>query len=661
MARAPKSTPPNPLDYCLQTAGASPESLLSREFLRSNSLGAYASSTACGCATRRYHGLLVAACNPPVGRVIALSTVMEQLVVGGETHDLATNEFEGSFAPEGYRKLDAFCDATAVEWTWRLGESLTVRRRLLLSRERNAVVLRYEIDGAFEQLLLRPFTNLRDFHALRHEHGSHFDVRPIHDGLSIAADWMADRPLYLLAPGCGVTTDPQWWYDVRYRVDLFRGQDGHEDLYSPGVFVAACTGRTTVVELTANLDEAAALDFDALLADRTARREILLDVLPTADPDPTEQRLALAADAYLVTRPTPSHPDGKSILAGFPWFADWGRDTFLALPGLLLSTGRIEEARAVLATYVEFLSDGMIPNRFDDYGGAPHYNNVDASLWFVLAADRYLRAGGDEKFGRGVLLPACAEIVKHYRAGTLFGIRADEDGLLLAGDESTQLTWMDAKFNSEAITPRYGKAVEINALWYFAHRMLAERTGDAAMATEADRIAAAFEELFWCDHLNGLADCVLPDGTRDESIRPNQIFAASLPHSPLSPKRQAAVVDTVRRHLLTPMGLRSLSPTDNRYRRHYGESWESRERAYHQGTVWAWLIGPFIEAMVRVDPAAKSHARELLLPLAAHLDEACIHHVSEIFDGDEPHAPHGCCAQAWSTAELLRAWQLTQS
>ena len=647
------------LKFSIRSSGGSPEALGSREFLRSNTLGAYSSSTLCGCGTRRYHGLLVGATHPPVGRVVALSTVMEQVRADGRVMDLATNEFDGAMSPEGYRWLDSVTDGVAVEWTYRLGEALELRKRLLLSPEQNAVVLRYDIDGEFDTLTLRPFTNLRDFHALRHKSGSHFDVRTISNGMSIAADWMMDRPLSLLAPGTEATIDPQWWYGLRYRIDLFRGQDGHEDLYSPGTFTATCSGRYTTVELTANLDEPAALEFDAILAAQTRQRETLLDVLATDDPDPTEQRLALSASSYLVTRPTPSRGDGKSILAGFPWFADWGRDTFLALPGVLLSTGRMDEARDVLATYVEFLSEGMIPNRFDDYGGEPHYNNMDASLWFILAADRYLRAGGDEAFGREVLLPACREIVEHYRAGTMFEIHAEPDGLLAGGNASTQLTWMDAKFNSEAITPRYGKAVEINALWYFAHRMIAERTREVEFVNEAERIAAAFNEQFWCDHLNGLVDCILPDGTREESIRPNQIFAASLPFSPLSAERQARVVDTVRRHLLTPMGLRSLSPSDNRYRRHYGESWESRERAYHQGTVWGWLIGPFIEAMLRVDPTAQAEAREYLLPLAAHLDEACIHHVSEIFDGDAPHAPHGCCAQAWSTAELLRAWQLT--
>jgi predicted glycogen debranching enzyme len=468
--------------------------------------------------------------------------------------------------------------------------------------------------------------------------------------------------LYLSGTRTEFQADPQWWYRRLYRVDLARGQDATEDIYSPGVFVWQ-PGRKKTCRLTASLGEPIKMKFKTTIS---ARRQQQAEFVAAVRESPTAtRRMAAAASLYVVDRPTSGSAIGTSILAGFPWFADWGRDTFIALPGLLLCTKQFELAKRVFRTYAEHLRGGMIPNRFDDYGGAPHYNSADASLWFCLAAERYVRATEDLAFWHEVLLPACESIVTHYTRGTEFDIRADADSLLTAGRPGTQLTWMDAKLGEEVLTSRWGKAVELNALWYCIHRILADRCREADLsqadhyADSADRIATAFQNAFWNEQFQWLNDVVNDEGP-DASLRPNQIFAVSLPHTPLTPPQQRSVLRAISDCLLTPFGLRTLSPKDLRYRSRYAGCAESRERAYHQGTVWAWLMGPFIEAYLKVEdavnnPQAVARAREWLVELDGHLHQAGLGQISEIFDGTEPHAPRGCFAQAWSVAEVLRA------
>jgi predicted glycogen debranching enzyme len=363
------------------------------------------------------------------------------------------------------------------------------------------------------------------------------------------------------------------------------------------------------------------------------------------------RRLARSAADFVVARKTPDGKDGTTILAGYPWFADWGRDTMIAMPGLLLATGRFEQARQVLVVFADYVSQGMIPNRFDDYGGQPHYNTVDASLWFIHAVHEYLRLSGDRQSGEQKLLPACRQIIDGYRQGTRFGIHMDQaDGLITQGDASTQLTWMDAKHDGVTFTPRQGKAVEINALWYHALRLM----GETAMA---DRAGQSFRKAFWISPFRGLYDVAGGD-RQDTALRPNQIFAASLPNSPLDAGQQRAVVEVVRRELLTPYGLRTLAASDPRYCPRFEGPARQRDAAYHNGTVWPWLIGPFLEAYLKANEhsaAARVQARQWLSPLLAHLDEGdCINQVCEVYDGDAPQRPGGCFAQAWSVAEVLR-------
>jgi predicted glycogen debranching enzyme len=373
------------------------------------------------------------------------------------------------------------------------------------------------------------------------------------------------------------------------------------------------------------------------------------------------KRLHRAAADFVVRRNRPDGKPGTTIIAGYPWFADWGRDTMISLEGLLLATGRFAEAAAVLSVFAQYVSDGMIPNRFDDYTNEPHYNTVDASLWFVHACHQYREYSKDNRTFEADLLPACREILRGYRAGTRYHIHMDErDGLIDQGDPTTQLTWMDAKMGQTVFTPRHGKAVEINALWYNALRLM----GENALA---DRVRESFVKAYWISPFRGLADVVRGGAgsyDRDASVRPNQIFAASLPHSPLAPEQRSAVVEVVRRELLTPFGLRTLNRSDPRYcPRYSGNQW-CRDGAYHNGTVWCWLIGPFLEAYLKVggrSDAAVHQARQWLQPLLDHmLTGGCIGQIPECFDADEPQRPVGTPAQAWSVAEVLRVAAMLQ-
>ena len=481
--------------------------------------------------------------------------------------------------------------------------------------------------------------------------------------------------LHMGCPGGEFQPRQDWWYRFLYRQDIARGQEGMEDLYTPGVFELPLEDGGSC-QFAASLDGPAEIDFAALAARRrAAMAELAASVGPGAD-DST-RRLAVATDAFLAARESsgameaPSGTNrvwgplpGQTILAGYHWFADWGRDAFVALPGLLLATRRFDRARRVFATFARAMSDGMVPNRFDEYGGVPHYNSIDASLWFILAAERYMDASGDRDFWLSTLMPACDRILSAYRAGTLFDIRVEGDGLLAGGSSRTQLTWMDVSLGQEVVTPRHGKPVEVNALWHFAHRAMQRRCAGVneemsqRYGREADAIGSAFARAFWNERAGCLYDC-LPEGwPPDGSIRPNQIIALALPYCPLTREQQESVLKVVTEHLLTPYGLRTLAPSDGRYRRRYGGSWESRDRAYHQGTVWPWLIGPYVDALLNVEgdtPQTRQRAGDLLSAFDAHLSEAGIGFVSEVFDGDPPHAPGGCIAQAWSVAEVLRA------
>ena len=666
-------TPANSIETRLDATtvncdGVDIESLLTREWLVSNNLGAFASGTAAGCNTRRYHGLLIAAASPPVGRMMMLSTVMERVEIGGETYELAMNEFDGVFSPRGAELLEKCVSQAAVTFTYRLGAA-TLVKDILLAESANAVTLRYTLHGCDGAMILSPFATIRDFHQLRNAATENRLAFTITDsGAVIQDEANPTHTLHLVTHEGQFQPAPEWWYNCFYRNEAIRRQDAREDIYRPGTFNYKLNDGQSCY-FTASLNEPVNFDFDSTLRRKTEfREERAASVGPNAED--TDALLAIGSDAFIVQRSFPNSASSTSILAGFHWFADWGRDAFISLPGLLLTTGRFARARKVFNTFARHLSaDGMIPNCFDDYGASPHYNSIDASLWFIIAAERYVQASGDTVFWKDSLLAVCDTILRSYREGTSFDIHADADGLLTGGSNKTQLTWMDAALGEDTVTPRYGKAVEINALWCSAHRIMADRCRGADSelgehyANLADIMSPAFERLFWNDDFQCLYDCI-NDDILDASIRPNQIFAVSLPHSPLTLPRQRAIVDVVKRHLLTPRGLRTLTPEDPNYKGRYEGSPASRDKAYHQGTVWAWLIGPFIEAYLKThagEPGAVEQAERWLAGFDEHLAEAGMGHVSEIFDGDPPHRPRGCIAQAWSTAELLRARALVRA
>ncbi len=623
---------------------------LQQEWLLTNGIGAFAGSTAVGCNTRRYHGLLVAATLPPVGRVMTVNRIGEILSFKDDPdHSLefSINQFDGRFHPRGDQYLRRLELDGSARFTYDV-EGIAVVKHVLLAWGKNLAAVRYTVTpppGRPVTLQLLPFVSLRDFHATRHAEGVHFGVH--HDDRHVTVSHES-LVLHLHADGGTFAHQPDWWYGHTYAVETDRGLDDHEDLFNPGRYVIECDGPTTITVWFA-LEATPALDFDGELSARPDFTRPLND--PRSDPSPAVRRLLHAAADFVVARSAPDGSVGATILAGYPWFADWGRDTMIALPGLLLCTGRFEAAKHVLTLFAQYVSEGMIPNRFDDYTNEPSYNTVDASLWFIHAVHEYRRITGDEPTHHSVLRPACQGIIDGYRRGTRYNIHMDEsDGLIIQGDATTQLTWMDAKCGGVVFTPRQGKAVEINALWHHALRLM----GDNDLA---DRVAESFRKTFWISPFRGLADVVDGD-RRDTAVRPNQIFAVGLPNSPLDDAQQRAVVEVVRRELLTPMGLRTLGPSDPNFHPLYHGPQRQRDEAYHNGTIWAWPMGSFIDAHLKVNrrsPESIAQGRAWLQPLVETMTDTTLNQIAEIFEARPPHRAVGCPAQAWSVAEVLRA------
>jgi predicted glycogen debranching enzyme len=654
--------------------GRALDDLLGKEWLLTNCHGSYAASTVVGCNTSGYHGLLIGSLTPPINRTMALSNCLETVVCGSQVFQLSTFEFGDKLIPAGYACLREFWRDDAVHFLYNLNP-IEVLKTIRLARQSDTVVVEYTFRNIREpvEFLLRPFVGLRDFHMLQRS-----DAQLICDdsdsGLLVRHEASTAGELLMDCPAMRFEPDAQWWYNFSYRANRSRGLAANEDLWAPGFFRGQIGSGSQIVfraRFGEHLRPARVPSVDAELA-RSEQVEHQGDLIHRAQAQNRIDRvLSLAADQFVITRELAAG-ERVSILAGYPWFADWGRDAFIALPGLLLATGRHEEAKSVLTTFAAAADRGMIPNRFDDRSHTAHFNSVDASLWFIHAAFEYLEATGDLPVFSRELLPVIRWIIDAYHNGTRFGIHADCDGLILAGDSSTQLTWMDAKCGDVTFTPRWGKAVEVNVLWHNAlchmsrfcrQKHLPDASRYAQMTA---RVAASFAEAFWNEQRGYLNDAVLPDGSVDASLRPNQIFAVSLPYGPhLTRQRQRAVVAAVERELLTPYGLRTLNRQDARYRGRCEGSAYQRDEAYHQGTVWAFLIGPFIEAYLKVrdfSPESKRQAGQMLEPLTRHLtQDACLGSVSEIFDGDPPHTPRGCPAQAWSVGELIRAHKLVHT
>ncbi|MBC7785225.1 MAG: glycogen debranching enzyme family protein [Burkholderiales bacterium] len=615
---------------------------IGREWLQTNGTGAFSSSTVVGANTRRYHGLLVGATLPPVGRIVALSRINESVHREGSSIELGVAQFRDVIVPHGEQFLGRFQHGISTRFEYD-AEDVHVAKEVLLCHGRNVVGVRYEINpgiaAAAVEFRLQPFVGLRDFHSLLRADAS-METRPLPSGCVVRR---YGNELFMRCDGTRFVAQGDWWYNFNYAIETERGQDDTEDLFVPGHFAISVTEPTAVV-FWAGLEPVDRFDWDTECAKRQQNTP------GQSAPSRTQQRLIASADDFVVGRPSADDPNGKTILAGYPWFSDWGRDTMIALPGLLLSTGRFDEAGRVLCSFAKFVSEGMIPNVFDDYSNQPHYNTVDASLWFVHAVFEYLKRSRDNETFESILRPACAEIIDGYRRGTRFGIKMDaNDALISQGDPSSQLTWMDAKTNGVVFTPRHGKAVEINALWYHDLVLM----GEDELAKQA---ADSFRRTFWISPHRGLADVVNETG-RDEACRPNQIFAVSLTNSPLSDEQQKAVVEVVRRDLLTPYGLRTLSAGHPKYSTRYTGSQFERDAAYHNGTIWPWPIGAFLEAFLRVNRRSRAsveQARRWLQPLIDALEDGCIGSIAEIYEAQPPHRSLGACAQAWSVSEVLR-------
>ena len=634
------------------------ESSATREWLETNGIGGYASSTVSNANTRRYHGLLVAATRPPLGRVVMLSKLDETVVIAGERFELSSNQYPGSVHPDGYKYLVDFRLDPFPIWTFYLN-GLVIEKELFMVNGQNSTVCRWrlrESSANFDsktEFELRPLLAFRDHHHLRHDHAL-FDESFIVDNGSVSVQPVSDLPrLYFAHNALTVDAECFWYKDFEYSIEQERGFDSHEDLFQPFSMKFDLSEPATVISST---EKHSVGDADTLRTAEIKRRAAL--VARSGAKDAFTQQLVLAADQFIVDR-----GKGKTVNAGYHWFSDWGRDTMIALPGLTLSTGRPEIAKSILTEFSHHISEGMLPNRFPDAGETPEYNTVDATLWYFEAIRAYVEGTGDHDFVRKTLYDKLANIIEWHVRGTRYGIHVDTDGLLCAGEAGVQLTWMDAKIGDHVVTPRTGKPVEIQALWYNTLCIMSDLAvlfGDKkqqARYSEMDEVAReSFNGQFWNEDTQCLYD-VIDGSDRDASIRPNQIFAVSLHHSMVDSMRARMIVKRVEAELLTSVGLRSLSPADPRYVPIYIGSPMYRDEGYHQGTVWGWLIGPFVDAYRKAhskDAIADARIGQILEGFKTHISEAMVGQISEIFDAEHPHIARGCAAQAWSVAELLR-------
>ena len=644
------------------------DSAIQREWLVTNGTGGYASGTVTGINTRRYHGLLVAALDPPLGRSVMLAKVDEVVSLAGRAYELGANEFHPNVIhPQGFANLESVrLEGQVPTFRYRVGNAI-LEKRIWMAHGRNTTYVRYTHVAGDNALALRVrlFTAQRDFHSLMR--GSD-EARPevaVHDATyAIVTSHQIESPLSLLcSKGAAFELGEEWYWNYLYRGERERSLDFMEDLYHP-LDCAAELAPGASVCLIASVESLPNIERDSSRAfSKEQERTDALLQSAAVEPvqDPMGAQLVIAADQFLVERTLTGGEQSLTVIAGYPWFGDWGRDAMISLPGLALATNRSDAAKGLLRTFAEYVSEGMIPNRFPDAGEIPEYNTVDATLWYFQALHAYMRTTGDEALLRE-LMPVLKDIVLHYYHGTRYNIHVDPaDGLVWAGEPGVQLTWMDVKAGDWLPTPRIGKPVEIQALWYNALRLLEqwclmiEEPVDEIPQWRAT-IEHHFMRRFWYEEGGYLYDVIDGPEGNDSALRPNQVFALSLPFTLLPEDNAQKVLEIVTAELLTPLGLRSLAPGDTQYRGYYGGTLWEREGSYHNGTVWGWLIGPYLDALLRFN-GDKAAARALLNGFAGHLTNGALGTVSEVFDGDSPHAPRGCYAQAWSVAEVLRHWR----
>jgi len=659
---------------------------LKLEWLVTNGLGGYASSTVLGINTRKYHGLLVAAFNPPVDRRVLLSKLDEEVIINGETYPIGSNEFRGGIQPEGYRYLSNFSLAPFPTFTYKLDEEIQLKKTVFMPYRKNATVVIYEVLNASADSVLvsvKPLVNSRHFQSVTEKDATTqgFAQKPSSQGVTVQPPPSTISSTLTLHSREGRYRAGQGeWIETFFWIDASRGESCLDNSYMPGVFefhVTPNENRRFSVVAVGGSDENRTQSFlsnvlkeskgiEELYIAELKRREELLSHFQKRYIDVKIEDwlrwLVLATDGFIVNRES---TNTKSVIAGYHWFEDWGRDSLLSLPGLTLVTGRFDDAKEILLTFRHYCSKGVIPNRFPDSAeDKPVYNTVDATLWYVDAVLQYLKYTNDFRFVQEELWNTLESIIENHVKGTVFKIHVDRDGLLSHGP---QLTWMDAAPGGKPVTPREGKAVEIQALWYNALKtmqLLATRFGEVEKAQEylslAEKTTKGFAEKFWNHGKNCLFD-VVNEGVRDSSMRPSQIIAVSLDFTMLDNVKASQIVDTVQKRLWGVYGLKTLSDDDPRYKGRYQGDWTQRDNAYHNGTVWPWLLGPFVRAFLKLknhDAEWRSFAfKNFLQPLfQEEICRAGLGTVSEIFDGDSPHEPNGCIAQAWSVAEPLRAY-----
>ncbi|MBS1600887.1 MAG: glycogen debranching enzyme family protein [Bacteroidetes bacterium] len=660
------------------------------EWLETNGLGGWSGSSVIGCNTRRYHGLLVAATKPPTERMVLVSKLDESIVVNDERFELGTNDYGTAIQPNGNKYLISFERKKSPEWIYDVN-GIVIRKTISMVHDENTTLILYDVVRARNPFAMEflPLIAARGYHSLQHSYNNIFWDVQFENGIFHNQPYENAPDIFISIPGSTYQHQPRWFYKFNYELEKYRGLDFEEDLFNHGIFTVQLKEGDQLGIILSTQNPAGGNAQELFSAEENRKQSII-----KISDNELVQQMALAADQFIVRRdvekengddnnnnhnnsnnnntqqlaynsPSTGVVQGealKTIIAGYHWFTDWGRDTMISLPGLCLSTGRYADAKKIIAAFSKNVSMGMLPNRFQDNNEPPEYNNVDGTLWYFVAIHKYLQATNDREFILGEILPVLKDIIDWHFKGTRYNIHVDTDGLLFAGEKGQQLTWMDARIGDWVVTPRMGKPVEIQALWYNVLKIFAgllEMNGQSADADlvnlSADKARISFEEKFWYVKGNYLYDVIDENGNPDSSLRPNQLFAISLPYALLEGEKANALLRMVEEKLYTPVGLRSLSPDDPRYVGLYGGDALKRDGSYHQGTVWSWLLGAYIEAWEKTaGDSFTTYAKKIVSDFAYHLNEGCIGSISEILDGDAPYHPRGCVAQAWGVAEMLR-------
>ena len=624
------------------------------EWLETNGLGGWASSSIIGCNTRRYHGLLVAAIVPPAERMSLVSKLDETIIVNNQQFELGVNNYGGVIHPHGNEHQTSFTKDLFPRFIYEVA-GIKMQKTIAMVHGQNKTLVVYDVLRAEEPFVLEllPLFSVRGYHGLMRANNAVHGDSNFSNHILKSKLYDGTPDIFIKVPGGNYHHDPNWYFHFNYDVEKYRGLDFVEDLFTSGKFSADLKEGDSL-GIVLSTDDPTDEDALELLRKEEARRRNLFKDQPE---DENFLQLLLAADQFIVKR----GKDLKTVIAGYHWFTDWGRDTMISLPGLCLSTGRYDDAKKILAAFAKSVSQGMLPNRFQDNGEPPEYNNVDGTLWYFIAIYKYLRATNDVQFVLTELLPTLKEIINWHFRGTRYNIHVENDGLLYSGESGVQLTWMDSKIGDWVVTPRTGKAVEINALWYNAlciYELLLDMNYDKEEAIQTGKRAllakTSFTELFWNSDNKCLYDVVNGD-EKDDTLRPNQLFALSLPFQLIEDDKAISILKVVTEKLYTPVGLRSLSSDHPSYVACYDGDSFKRDSCYHQGTVWSWLLGTYVDAIMKLQGAkGRAQAQKVIENFTYHLNEGCIGSVAEIFDAEPPHSPKGCAAQAWAVAEVLR-------